>query len=204
MWLLFHLSVSDLAICEQARQNPEARRPKSFPAQVRGTAVATSYSIGRVGSTLSPLLIGLAASRYSIGLGIGLLGISYAVCALVPRSASHPVMTLPAAVMGVRASYVPACASHIDSQILHEVAGQPRIRAVIAELQCNGRNCPQQEGAAQRRIVPHRSGRADTGGCALLRCGPIGRIGHPAKKHQRNYARKDRAAKGSSPTKVRY
>ena len=57
---------------------------ESFPAGVRGTAVATSYSLGRVGSTLSPLLIGLAASRYSIGLGIGLLGISYAVCALVP------------------------------------------------------------------------------------------------------------------------
>jgi AAHS family cis,cis-muconate transporter-like MFS transporter len=57
---------------------------ESFPAGVRGTAVATSYNLGRVGSTLSPLLIGLAASSYSIGLGIGLLGISYAVCALVP------------------------------------------------------------------------------------------------------------------------
>ena len=33
---------------------------------------------------LSPLLIGMAATNYSIGLGIGLLGISYAVCALVP------------------------------------------------------------------------------------------------------------------------
>ena len=33
---------------------------------------------------LSPLLIGMAATSYSIGLGIGLLGISYAVCALVP------------------------------------------------------------------------------------------------------------------------
>jgi AAHS family cis,cis-muconate transporter-like MFS transporter len=32
----------------------------------------------------SPLLIGMAATHYSIGLGIGLLGISYAVCALVP------------------------------------------------------------------------------------------------------------------------
>jgi AAHS family cis,cis-muconate transporter-like MFS transporter len=57
---------------------------ESFPTSVRGTAVATSYNVGRVGSTLSPLLIGLAASRYSIGLGIGLLGISYAVCALIP------------------------------------------------------------------------------------------------------------------------
>jgi AAHS family cis,cis-muconate transporter-like MFS transporter len=57
---------------------------ESFPASVRATAVATSYNIGRVGSTLSPLLIGMAASKYSIGLGLGLLGISYAVCALVP------------------------------------------------------------------------------------------------------------------------
>ena len=31
-----------------------------------------------------PLLIGMAADRYSIGLGIGLLGISYAVCAIIP------------------------------------------------------------------------------------------------------------------------
>jgi AAHS family cis,cis-muconate transporter-like MFS transporter len=57
---------------------------ESFPDQVRGTAVGTSYNIGRVGSTLSPVLIGIAASRHSIGLGLALLGISYAVCALVP------------------------------------------------------------------------------------------------------------------------
>jgi AAHS family cis,cis-muconate transporter-like MFS transporter len=71
---------------------------ESFPAHVRGTAVATSYSIGRVGSTLSPLLIGLAASRYSIGLGIGLLGISYAVCALVPGLFIREKMFDPGAV----------------------------------------------------------------------------------------------------------
>jgi AAHS family cis,cis-muconate transporter-like MFS transporter len=57
---------------------------ESFPAHVRGTAVGFSYNLGRIGATLSPLLIGMAASRYSIGLGIGLLGISYAVCGLVP------------------------------------------------------------------------------------------------------------------------
>lgn len=57
---------------------------ESFPAAVRATAVATSYNFGRIGSTLSPLLIGMAATKYSIGFGIGLLGISYAVCALVP------------------------------------------------------------------------------------------------------------------------
>lgn len=57
---------------------------ESFPASVRGTAVGAAYNLGRIGATLSPLLIGLAASRYSIGLGLSLLGISYAVCALLP------------------------------------------------------------------------------------------------------------------------
>jgi len=56
---------------------------ESFPIAIRGTAVGTSYNVGRVGSTLSPMLIGLAASKYSIGLGIALLGISYAICAIV-------------------------------------------------------------------------------------------------------------------------
>ena len=57
---------------------------ESFPAAVRGTAVGGAYNIGRIGSTLSPLLIGLAASRYSIGFGLGLLGVSYLACALIP------------------------------------------------------------------------------------------------------------------------
>src|SRR5262245_17643311 len=57
---------------------------ESFPAGIRATAVATSYNLGRIGSTLSPVLIGMAASQYSIGFGIALLGISYLVCALVP------------------------------------------------------------------------------------------------------------------------
>jgi AAHS family cis,cis-muconate transporter-like MFS transporter len=71
---------------------------ESFPSQVRGTAVGTSYSIGRVGSTLSPLLIGVAASRHSIGLGIGLLGVSYAVCALIPGLFIREKMFDPGAV----------------------------------------------------------------------------------------------------------
>ena len=57
---------------------------ESFPAEVRGTAVGAAYNLGRIGATMSPLLIGLAASRYSIGLGLALLGISYAACAIVP------------------------------------------------------------------------------------------------------------------------
>jgi AAHS family cis,cis-muconate transporter-like MFS transporter len=57
---------------------------ESFPASIRGTAVGTSYNVGRIGSTISPLLIGTVATTYSIGLGIALLGFSYALCALVP------------------------------------------------------------------------------------------------------------------------
>ena len=57
---------------------------ESFPSGLRGTAVGAAYNVGRIGATLSPLLIGMAASRYSIGLGLALLGISYAVCALIP------------------------------------------------------------------------------------------------------------------------
>ena len=36
---------------------------ESFPAAIRATAVATSYNLGRIGSTLSPVLIGLAATQ---------------------------------------------------------------------------------------------------------------------------------------------
>lgn len=57
---------------------------ESFPGHIRGTAVGTAYNVGRIGATLSPILIGMAAARYSIGLGLGLLGISYAICALIP------------------------------------------------------------------------------------------------------------------------
>lgn len=57
---------------------------ESFPASVRGTAVGLSYNIGRIGSTISPTLIGFVARDYSIGLGIALLGISYAICGMVP------------------------------------------------------------------------------------------------------------------------
>lgn len=77
---------------------------ESFPAGVRGTAVATSYNIGRIGSTLSPILIGLAASNYSIGLGIGLLGISYALCALVPGLFIREKMFDPKAVESTAAA----------------------------------------------------------------------------------------------------
>jgi len=78
---------------------------ESFPNSVRGTAVATSYSIGRVGSMLSPLLIGVAASRHSIGLGIALLGISYVVFALIPGFFIREKMFDPEAVETFESTY---------------------------------------------------------------------------------------------------
>ena len=57
---------------------------ESFPTAVRGTAMATTYNIGRIGSMISPILIGWAATSYSIGVGIATCGIAYLMCALLP------------------------------------------------------------------------------------------------------------------------
>jgi AAHS family cis,cis-muconate transporter-like MFS transporter len=57
---------------------------ESFPGSIRGAAVATSYNFGRIGSMLSPLMIGWTAAHHSIGLGIGMLGIGYGAAALLP------------------------------------------------------------------------------------------------------------------------
>jgi AAHS family cis,cis-muconate transporter-like MFS transporter len=57
---------------------------ESFPTSIRGTAMATSYNIGRLGSIVSPVLIGWAATSYSIGIGIATCGIAYLMCALLP------------------------------------------------------------------------------------------------------------------------
>jgi MFS transporter, AAHS family, cis,cis-muconate transporter len=57
---------------------------ESFPTSVRGTAVATSYNIGRIGSMSSPILIGYVSTNYSIAFGLALLGVAYAVTAIIP------------------------------------------------------------------------------------------------------------------------
>lgn len=57
---------------------------ESFPTRVRGTAVASSNALGRIGSMLSPIFIGLVAEQYSIAYGIAFLGIAYAVGGLLP------------------------------------------------------------------------------------------------------------------------
>jgi hypothetical protein len=54
---------------------------------------------------LSPLLIGMAATNHSIGLGIALLGISYAICALVPGLFIQEKMFDPRAIAPAAAEY---------------------------------------------------------------------------------------------------
>lgn len=57
---------------------------ESFPTSVRGTAVATSYNIGRIGSMSSPILIGYVSTNFSIAFGLALLGFAYAITAIIP------------------------------------------------------------------------------------------------------------------------
>lgn len=57
---------------------------ESFAAKMRGTAVGTVYSIARLGASMAPIFIGAVATKYSIGLGIALMGVAYAINGLVP------------------------------------------------------------------------------------------------------------------------
>jgi AAHS family cis,cis-muconate transporter-like MFS transporter len=57
---------------------------ESFPTSIRGTALASLSAVGKIGSITAPLMVGFFASNISIGFGIGILGIAYAVCALIP------------------------------------------------------------------------------------------------------------------------
>jgi len=79
---------------------------ESFPTPVRGTAVATSYNIGRIGSMTSPVLIGYVSTNYSIALGLALLGIAYAICGIVPGLFIRNKMYDPTAVEEISAAPV--------------------------------------------------------------------------------------------------
>ena len=57
---------------------------ESFPTSIRGTAMSTSYNIGRIGSIISPVFIGWAATNYTIGAGIATCGIAYLITTLLP------------------------------------------------------------------------------------------------------------------------
>lgn len=57
---------------------------ESFPTHLRGTATGGSYNIGRIGSMTAPLVIGIIADRFTLGLGLAVLGVAYALAALIP------------------------------------------------------------------------------------------------------------------------
>ncbi len=50
---------------------------ESFPTEFRGTATGAAHNLGRIGSTLSPIMIGLVATKYTIGAGLVVLAGAY-------------------------------------------------------------------------------------------------------------------------------
>ncbi|MGN7396659.1 MFS transporter [Peribacillus frigoritolerans] len=57
---------------------------ESFPTNIRGTAVGASYNIGKLGAAVAPITIGMIATNYSIGYGLALLGVTYALSGIIP------------------------------------------------------------------------------------------------------------------------
>lgn len=57
---------------------------ESFETKVRATAVGGAYNVGRIGAVIAPALIGVIATRYSIGLGLMLMGAAYLLAGVVP------------------------------------------------------------------------------------------------------------------------
>ncbi len=57
---------------------------ESSPRRVRGSFFAIAYNAGRIGSIISPIVIGAVAMKYTVGMGIATLGFTYLVSALVP------------------------------------------------------------------------------------------------------------------------
>ena len=98
---------------------------ESFPTSIRGTAVAASYNVGRIGSTISPLLIGWVATGYSIGFGIGLLGVAYAVCAIIPGLFIQERLYDPKAADAAAAPVAPGVPAPVPS-------GGPRTSSAVA------------------------------------------------------------------------
>ncbi|WP_235846518.1 MFS transporter [Neobacillus drentensis] len=57
---------------------------ESFPTDIRGTAVGAAHNIGRGGSAIAPILIGMIAMNQTIGYGFLLLAVAYALSGLLP------------------------------------------------------------------------------------------------------------------------
>ncbi|MGP8052120.1 MAG: MFS transporter [Desulfobaccales bacterium] len=56
---------------------------ESYPTNIRGTAVGASFNLGRGFSSVAPLMIGIIAAKYSIGAGIMLLSLCWAMLAII-------------------------------------------------------------------------------------------------------------------------
>jgi len=95
---------------------------ETFPASIRGPAVGTSDNVGRIGSTISPLLIGTMATTYSIGAGIALLGVAYAICA---PAGIAPVNFFPDSGPAQPAS---VSRQHLSNRFSHRRQGAPSQR----------------------------------------------------------------------------
>lgn len=57
---------------------------ESFETPIRGTAVGGAYNIGRVGAVMAPWLIGVIATKYSIGLGLIIMSGAYFLTGIIP------------------------------------------------------------------------------------------------------------------------
>lgn len=57
---------------------------ESFPTHLRGTATGGAYNVGRIGAMVAPLGIGMIADTFTIGLGLSILGVGYALASLIP------------------------------------------------------------------------------------------------------------------------
>ncbi|QGQ45711.1 MFS transporter [Metabacillus sediminilitoris] len=57
---------------------------ESFPTHIRGTAVGGAYNIGRFGAAIAPISIGIISQAQSIGFGLAILGVAYALAGIIP------------------------------------------------------------------------------------------------------------------------
>lgn len=57
---------------------------ESFETHIRATAVGGAYNLGRVGAAIAPWLIGIIATRYSIGLGLTVMSAAYFITGIIP------------------------------------------------------------------------------------------------------------------------
>ncbi|MEP7272397.1 MAG: MFS transporter [Acidobacteriota bacterium] len=57
---------------------------ESFETHIRGTAMGGAYNLGRLGAVVAPWLIGVIATRYSIGFGLIMMGAAYFLTGIIP------------------------------------------------------------------------------------------------------------------------